>query len=151
AISMDAGTATPTVIMSRNLGTTYNPAMSPDGSLVTAAGGQPVMSMPSLTDVDGFPTTGGAAAVSGDNAWMATGDTNLQVTAKAAAAPLNTYPIRPQALAFAPDNSRLYVLVSPGYGDVSLETIVAPTLTRPTLTLAKSRRTSTAGLPVTLT
>jgi len=56
AISMDASTATPTDIASRNFGTnTHHAAMSPDGSLVTAAGGLQVMSMPSLADVAGVP------------------------------------------------------------------------------------------------
>jgi YVTN family beta-propeller protein len=150
AISMDASTATPTQIAFRNFGTTWNAAMSPDGSLVTAAVNLPVMSMPGLSDVPGFPQTGYAAAISDDNAWMATGDANLRVTAKGADAPLNTYPIRPRALAFAPDGSRLYVLVNSDSGPL-FESIVAPTLPRPQLTLARSPRTSTAGRTVTLT
>ena len=150
AISMDASTATPTTIAFRNFGTTRNPSMSPDGSLMTGAYGLPVMSMPSLADVAGFPQSSQASAFTSDNDWMATGYTDVQVIQKDAAAPLNTYPFRPRALAFAPDGSRLYVLANTDWGPM-LETIAAPTLPRPALKLGKSRRTSIAGQPVTLT
>lgn len=151
-MSMDASTATPTGIANRNFATNlHHPVISPDGSLVTAGENLPVMSLPSLTDVPGYPASGDAAALSDGGSWMATSSSVIAVAAKNAVGPINTYPLQAGALAFSPDLSHLYVLVQSGFGAVSLDTIEAPTLPRPGLTLTRSKRTLTAGDSVKLT
>jgi hypothetical protein len=168
-MSLDASTASPSVIATRSFATTLNThSMSADGSVVTANFSLPVMSVPALTDIAGYPDTGEAAAFSSDAGWMASAITHqvpgssppkwvtdVAVTAKGAASPVTSTSLRVServfAMAMAPDLSYLYALAQDDAGQTSLVAIPAPTLPRPTLTIARSKASITSGGAVTVT